>query len=155
LVFLPVHAAGLYSTNTPYGLKLSDFVASSYTPSLPATTTDNKAKSLSNPKILAVALPKESRLPQSEKGIHIIETLIGPTNTKILIDDQALIKNVQKGTEECSYVHFACHGEQDASDLAQSFPLSVNGSKLPHSRVATCKTAVGKKNGCLARRYIL
>ncbi|KAJ7226683.1 hypothetical protein GGX14DRAFT_385492 [Mycena pura] len=39
LAFLPIHAAGLYGDNQPSGSKLSDFVISSYAPSLTSLVT--------------------------------------------------------------------------------------------------------------------
>ncbi len=60
LTFLPIHAAGVYLH--PDGPKLSDYVISSYTPSLSALLDKSYPKLQSIPKLLTVALPKESQL---------------------------------------------------------------------------------------------
>src|ERR1700749_2538392 len=57
LSFLPLHAAGLYSRGAPPGSKLSDFVVSSYIPTLSSlidSTAHSPPPSVAQPKLLAV-----------------------------------------------------------------------------------------------------
>ncbi|KAJ7511618.1 CHAT domain-containing protein [Mycena galericulata] len=59
LAFLPIHAAGLYGDNDGFGSKLSDFVISSYTPSLTALIEGFRSRSepQGSLRLLAVAQP--------------------------------------------------------------------------------------------------
>jgi hypothetical protein len=58
LAFLPIHAAGLYGEDDGFGSKLSDFVISSYTPSLTALIEAFRGGPDSKPlQLLAVAQP--------------------------------------------------------------------------------------------------
>src|ERR1700761_3734970 len=57
LSFLPFHAAGLYGPHAPTGSKLSEFVISSYTPTLTAllNASEDSPSPSSKPQLLIVA----------------------------------------------------------------------------------------------------
>lgn len=75
-----------------------------------------------------------------------------------LEEHHATVESVQQGMKDCRWVHFACHGVQDASDPNQSALLLAGRSRLtlssiiklsvPHAEFAflsACQTATGDK----------
>ena len=156
LTFLPIHAAGIYGEKAFTGSKLSDFVVSSYTPTLSSLIADAYPATLPNRQVLAVALPVESGLPGTGRELDCIANRVGSSNVKKLVESEATLENVIAGLKESSFVHFACHGVQDATNpnesallLAESSRLTIsrlNGLSLPHAQLAflsACQTATG------------
>ena len=156
LTFLPIHAAGIYGEKALPGPKLLDFVVSSYTPTLSSLIADSRTTTLPNSQVLAVALPMESGLPGTARELDCIANRVGSSNVKKLLEQDATIDNVIDGLEESSFVHFACHGVQDATSpnesallLAKSSRLTLsrlNCLSLPHAQLAflsACQTATG------------
>jgi CHAT domain-containing protein len=156
LTFLPIHAAGIYGEKALPGPKLPDFVVSSYTPTLSSLITDSRPTTLPNSQVLAVALPMESGLAGAARELDCIANRVGSSNVKKLLEKDATIDNVIDALEESSFVHFACHGVQDATNpnesallLAKSSRLTLsrlNRLSLPHAQLAflsACQTATG------------
>ena len=159
LTFLPIHASGIYGEEAFQGSKLSDFVVSSYIPTLSSIITDSSATTLPNLQVLAVALPVESRLPGARKELECIVNRVGSSNVKTLLESEATLENVVAGLKESSFVHFACHGVQDTRDPNESALLLTKSSRLtlshlrrislPHALLAflsACQTATGDEN---------
>ncbi|KAJ7090650.1 hypothetical protein C8R44DRAFT_861251 [Mycena epipterygia] len=78
LAFLPIHAAGLYGENQGFGSKLSDFLISSYTPTLTALLQGFHPQSESQKglQLLAVTQPSaygQSYIPGTQEEIKCIE----------------------------------------------------------------------------------
>jgi CHAT domain-containing protein len=156
LTFLPIHAAGIYGEKAFPGSQLLDFVVSSYIPTLSSLITASYPTTLPNTQVLAVALPVESGLPCTAQELDCITNRVGSSNVKKLLEENATMKNVIDGLEESSFVHFACHGVQDATNpnesallLAKSSRLTLshlNHLSLPHAQLAflsACQTATG------------
>jgi CHAT domain-containing protein len=165
LTFLPIHAAGIYGEMAFPGSKLSDFVVSSYIPTLSSLITHSRPPTSSNSKVLAVALPVESGLPGTARELDYVVNRAGPSNVKKLLEGDATLENVIAGMEESSFVHFACHGVQDPTSpngsallLAKSSRLTLsrlNHLWLPHAELAflsACQTATGDET--LAREAV-
>src|SRR3984957_12976421 len=77
LTFLPIHAAGLYNTGDP-GFKTSDFVTSSYTPTLTTLVELPLRARRSFQGLLGVSQPSTpglSQLPNAEKELIQIQQL--------------------------------------------------------------------------------
>ncbi|KAJ7474958.1 CHAT domain-containing protein [Mycena latifolia] len=165
LTFLPIHAAGHYGQEAAFGLKLSDFLISSYTPSLSALVEGFCAKQESQDglQLLAVAQPYavgQNPIPGTIKEIASIEQLAhGVLPVLRLERDMATVESVQKGMREFRWAHFACHGLQDIFTPTNSALLLAGSSKLtisdiiqlqlPHADLAfqsACQTATGSKN---------
>lgn len=165
LAFLPIHAAGVYGENEAFGSKLSDFVISSYTPSLTALIQGYCAKS--EPKdelqLLAVAQPfadGQSYIPGTRKELDHIQRLArGKVPILRLEGDSASTESVQQGMKASRWVHFACHGVQNASTPTQSALLLAGSSRLTLSNIiqlslpnadlaflSACQTATGAKS---------
>jgi CHAT domain-containing protein len=156
LTFLPIHAAGLYGTKAFPGSKLSDFIVSSYTPTLSSLIAGSRQKAPPNCQVLTVALPLESGLSGTQKELDHISNRVGPSNVKQLLESAATVENVTAGMKESSFVHFACHGEQHSTNPAESALLLAKNSRLTLSQISrislpnaqlaflsACQTATG------------
>ncbi|KAJ7474983.1 TPR-like protein [Mycena latifolia] len=165
LSFLPIHAAGHHGPEASFGSKLSDFLISSYTPSLSALIEGFRAKQESKEglQLLAVAQPfavGQNPIPGTIKEIASIEQLAhGVIPVLRLERNMATVESVQKGMKESRWAHFACHGLQDIFTPTNSALLLAGSSKLtlsdiiqlqlPHADLAflsACQTATGSKN---------
>jgi CHAT domain-containing protein len=129
---------------------------SSYTPTLTAIIDDVRPRAQSKPKVLAVALPVESRLPSVQTEVDNIGKY---SLLSKLLETEATVTNVVKGMKEANWVHFACHGIQDISDPTKSALLLAGGAhltlseisklSLPHAELAylsACQTATGAED---------
>ncbi|KAF8151235.1 CHAT domain-containing protein [Mycena galopus ATCC 62051] len=161
LTSLPIHAAGLYGEDVPFGSRLSDFVISSYTPSL-AALMQSTSQSQQETQLLAVAQTSavgQSYLPGTMDEINQIQQCIQDKVTVCpLIDQEATITSVEEGMMKYNWVHFACHGLQDKCTPTESALLLTGQSRLtleriirlslPHANFAflsACQTATGDK----------
>ncbi|KAF8143023.1 CHAT domain-containing protein [Mycena galopus ATCC 62051] len=163
LVFLPIHAAGLYGENQAVGSKLSDFRISSYTPSLTALLEGFRPQpeSQKDLQLLAVSQPSaegQIYIPGTREEIKSIQGhAAGKVHIQWLEEKMATIDNVQKGMMSSRWVHFACHGVQSVSPtesallLAGSSRLTLSNIinlSLPNADLAflsACQTATGSK----------
>ncbi|KAJ7095610.1 TPR-like protein [Mycena epipterygia] len=165
LAFLPIHAAGLYGKNEPWGSKLSDFVISSYTPSLTALIEGFRipSESQKEPQLLAVAQPfatGQYPIPGTQDEISHIERLAdGKLPILRLEEHMATLDNVQQGMKDSRWVHFACHGVQNVAHPTESALLLAGDSRLTLSNIiqlalpnadlaflSACQTATGDKS---------
>ncbi|KAJ7910863.1 CHAT domain-containing protein [Mycena leptocephala] len=164
LAFLPIHAAGLYE-HEELGTKLSDFLISSYTPSLAALIQGFRAKNEPEPElqVLAVAQPAalhQGYIPGTLEEVDRIEQIAQGTIPILRLErDLATIEGVRDGMKNSRWAHFACHGVQDISSPTASALLLAGNSRLtlssiiqlslPHADLAflsACQTATGSKN---------
>ncbi|KAJ7613091.1 CHAT domain-containing protein [Roridomyces roridus] len=165
LTFLPIHAAGIHDNNQPIGSNISDYVVSSYTPSLAALiegyrTGRGLKQSL---QILAVVQPNavgQQHIPGTRKEIKHIERIALANEIPVvaLNEDMATISRVQEEMKKCQWAHFACHGVQDVNNPTESALLLAGSSHLtlsniielalPHADFAflsACQTATGDR----------
>ncbi|KAJ7842032.1 CHAT domain-containing protein [Mycena olivaceomarginata] len=163
LAFLPIHAAGLYGEDQAFGSKLSDFLISSYTPSLTALIQGYRPQSKAQPglQLLAVTQPSaqgQSYIPGAQEEITCIEQHAKGKAPVLRLDkDMATVDGVQEGMKSSRWVHFACHGVQTTSPtesallLARSSRLTLSNIielSLPNADLAflsACQTATGSK----------
>ena len=131
LTSLPLHAAGVYTTDEP-GNKLSDFVISSYTPML-------------TPLMLRPSPPPEHAIPEGFHGILCIsqaQTLPNAdVESKLIVkiasehhvdccalrDNNGVVQAVLDGMEHYGWVHLACHGVQDVHEPTKSHFILHDG----------------------------
>ncbi|KAH7325443.1 CHAT domain-containing protein [Rhizoctonia solani] len=115
--FLPLHAAGLYGCRQE---KVSDYVISSYAPSISALLYQRPTPK-TRPRVLLIgqgATPGQSPLPGAKKELDALSSLI--PDYSILDDRKATTTNVLKAMESNEWVHLACHAHQCVSDPLQS-----------------------------------
>ncbi|KAG9081076.1 hypothetical protein FRC06_005846 [Ceratobasidium sp. 370] len=154
LAFLPLHAAGCYSEPQA---RVSDFVVSSYTPTISALLKQAPAPGDFRG-ILSVgqaAAAGASPLPGTIAELDQIQKLAILIPHTRLDGSTATAEAVLKGMEQNSWVHLACHASQNTADPTAS-ALLLHGSNLDLATVtrkslknvglaflSACETATG------------
>ncbi|KDQ49329.1 hypothetical protein JAAARDRAFT_200961 [Jaapia argillacea MUCL 33604] len=159
LAFLPIHAAGIYGTSEP-GNCISDFVISSYTPTLSALIDSHNCMPPKHFKLSMVAQSDASGgVPLS--GTQAEMTLIQKQAerrgviSESLTGAAATMTTVLHHMQQSNWVHFACHGVQERENPMDSGLLLADGrlklstiidQSLPNAELAflsACQTATG------------
>ena len=133
---LPVHAAGRYSRTSSRRTReehtLSSLAVSSYTPTVATLKRARMAASSTNRSIgtreprrqLAVGLTRTPGLPALNSVSEELQVLAAhfppPDRARQLTEEKATRANILKSLPDYPWVHFACHGEQNASDPSLS-----------------------------------
>ncbi|KAH9485864.1 Protein wos2 [Psilocybe cubensis] len=128
LSFLPLHAAGLYSSQNP--TCVSDYVVSSYTPTVRSLiekfqASKSPSSSRSKAGLLLISQPNTPGLPAIPSTIRETKSLKATMDrqgvrTLLLEHDEATREKVKEELNSYSWVHFACHGVQDAKKPLES-----------------------------------
>jgi hypothetical protein len=161
---LPIHAAGIYDGPEQSQVCCSDYVVSSYTPTLSALlNAQNKAPQTapSHLDMLAIgedarALPAMPRLRFVERELTTVEHTANASKRDYTIDTiphHATVEGVTARIQTAHFVHLACHGTQDqTSALNSGFHLSdgkltiselmdLNLDKAWFAYLSACETA--------------
>ncbi|KAG9108823.1 hypothetical protein FRC07_008403, partial [Ceratobasidium sp. 392] len=165
--FLPLHAAGIYNRFDPDSKAecCSDFVVSSYTPSLGSLNNarhDIQAVSAMAPCVQLIAepaAPNHPRIPHTAAEIEAIKKLVpgqhilhGSNGT-----ERPAVEAVLNSLPSTSILHLACHGHQDErAPLASGFILSdgrlkvseimkLNLKKAVFAFLSACESAAGDR----------
>ncbi|CAE6478493.1 hypothetical protein ACGC1H_006303 [Rhizoctonia solani] len=121
LSFLPIHAAGKY--DQPHS-KVSDFVVSSYTPTLTALLSPNSYSSNARPRVLAVsqeATPGHNQLPGTTIELACIENHARNfAELSQITSSDATAPAVLNAMEQHDWVHLACHAHQNVENPTKS-----------------------------------
>ena len=154
---MPIHAAGLYGAGQS-GEKISDYVVSSYTPTLTAILDQSDPTIQADFQILTVSQPSTPYarpIPNTEDEVSRIARLVGNLSLKNLTKEDATLARVLQGMKESDWVHLACHGQQHADDPMKSGLLlhdqilelsQIVKQSLPKADFAflsACQTATG------------
>ncbi|KAF9059109.1 hypothetical protein BDP27DRAFT_1342076 [Rhodocollybia butyracea] len=142
--FLPIHAAGTYTPITR-AEDVSDYVVSSYTPTLEALISVRKHFQVlkrSQPRVLLIASPDvdgQLSLSDTQEEVETAAKLIPPGlplgDVHILSSSSSMSQCISH-FPEANIVHLACHGIQDENDpLRSSFLLGPI--------LMACQTATG------------
>jgi CHAT domain-containing protein len=164
-VFAPVHAAGVYEGPAEEQECCSDYVVSSYTPTLSALRRAQDgpvSRTRSELAVLAVAEGRATNLPflanaaaEAEQVIHIAQAASVDITAVKAGSPSTTIDNLKTSLSAADIVHLSCHGVQDQEDpLLSGFcfgdgKLTVNELvqlNLPRAWVAfmsACETAKG------------
>jgi CHAT domain-containing protein len=165
MTFLPLHAAGDYSSRTQP--KAFDYVISSYTPTLTALLSCNpytfnndcriiavdRGNTNSHPELRLGLLPRTDRqlelVKDRTQGRLIYSQLVGPDATQ---------ERVLEAMSQNNWVHLACHTQQDSNDPAKSgfllhestLDLVAIARRLFNNKglafLSVCQTAAGDDN---------
>ena len=134
LAFLPLHAAGIYDSAYQAGQCVSDFVVSSYTPTVTSLNQKFNTSSISSSctGLILISQPNTpglSPIPSTRKEAHNIKTLIDGSGTDVLLLEgaEATTDKVKTEMKAYNWVHFACHGIQDVDNPLKSGVHLHNG----------------------------
>ena len=166
-MFLPIHAAGFYDTqHSEPGHRVSDFVISSYLPTLSILALSLKPDVTPSRdlRLLAVRQPPTdglSRLPGVDTELEHIRAVIRDSpfaRTTLLESSVGTVEEVLDLMKGADWVHFACHGIQDAKSPTESGLCLADRRRLkisdiialsrPHGGLAflsACQTAMGEE----------
>ncbi|KAF8810875.1 hypothetical protein BYT27DRAFT_7090903, partial [Phlegmacium glaucopus] len=117
LAFLPIHAAGIYDSSYQPGSCVSDFVVSSYIPTVRSLNNKFIASSASS-KCTSIVLisqpntPGLSSIPSTRTETHALEALMkgSAVDALLLEDSKATRQRVKAEMKGRGWAHFACHG---------------------------------------------
>ncbi|TFK45056.1 CHAT domain-containing protein [Crucibulum laeve] len=167
LTFLPIHASGIYGKSGSLGTKLTDFVVSSYTPTLNALiniekSIQNRDETTSNFRMLAVSQESATGyqpLPGTREELARVRACMGKMPISSLSDSEATVENVLREISSSNWAHFACHGVQDIENPTDSGLILANGDLLKLSEIinlslpnadlaflSACQTATGAED---------
>ncbi|KAG9074390.1 hypothetical protein FS749_014059 [Ceratobasidium sp. UAMH 11750] len=156
LAFLPIHAAGDYSSPNTV---LSNLAISSYTPTISSLSQRTNLSDSSFSGILAVGHESSvrgfSKLPGTKEEIDQVQKHAGGLPLTRLDEESAVTGTVLKAMEDHSWVHFACHASQNKTDpMKSAFHLhdgdldlaTISRKPLKNAQLAflsACQTATG------------
>jgi len=155
--FLPIHAAGCYDNELAVECA-SDYIISSYTPTISALLTSNPTPSTKPFKMMVVIQSKE--LPSTQRELEKIEQHV-PNKSLIKLGIPgfpASVETVASSLSDVSIAHFACHGKQNLLEPLESclkledgllFLSRIMKEPMPHGSLAflcACDTAMGDEN---------
>ncbi|KAF9530393.1 CHAT domain-containing protein [Crepidotus variabilis] len=164
LALLPVHAAGIYQgANSPPGSCVSDFVVSSYVPTVRSLLDKVKCPSPKTSSLLLVSQPATPRLPEIPEARRETRLLDKMANTHgikavLLEDHSATTTRVKEELNRHSWVHFACHAVQNPRDPLKSGVhlhddrldlldiIRQRFSNTDHVFLSACQTSTGDIN---------
>ncbi|KAJ7461218.1 CHAT domain-containing protein [Mycena latifolia] len=141
LASLPIHAAGLYGETDNFGSKLSDYVISSYTPSLTTLIQGFHPKSMSQERLKLLAVGQASRtgpsMPGAKAELDGIERIVSASGISVLRleENSAIMASVERGMMDSIWMHLACPGVQDMAHPTESAFLLAENSRLTLSRI--------------------
>jgi CHAT domain-containing protein len=122
---LPLHAAGLY--DGPNAECCSDYVVSSYTPTISALQrarkdcTDLPRDALKLVLVAESSAPNVDPLPQVDEEVQCISRIAEVQSAKVTtIQTPATSNDVIKTIKTANIVHMACHGIQNRSNALKS-----------------------------------
>ncbi|CAA7260645.1 unnamed protein product [Cyclocybe aegerita] len=130
LTFLPLHAAGIYAADhdrETATISLLDYVVSSYIPSLSALHNIVYKDNTQRPPfgmlpVIQSSAPGQTPLPATLAELEIIRKYARrfSDRVRVLAEEEATVESVMSGMKRSSWVHLACHGQQDVDDPTKS-----------------------------------
>ncbi|KAI9574286.1 TPR-like protein [Boletus coccyginus] len=154
-MFLPIHGAGFYdSQDVQPGHKVSDFVVSSYVPTLSILTLSTRSGTppSSDLRLLTVRQPPSDGLRPlpgvAAELTHIRELIRDSPSAHVTLVESSdgTVEEVLGLMKEADWVHFACHGTQDAANPTNSGLCLADQRRLKLGDII----AVSRPNGGFA-----
>jgi CHAT domain-containing protein len=102
------------------GSKVSDFVVSSYTPTLNALVDSHQPVAPQQFRLLIIADLSASQFPGTLEELHRIQQHAGNFTALPLTQSETMVEGVMRGMQKSSWVHFACDCQQNLE-----YPLEV------------------------------
>lgn len=156
--FLPIHAAGLYSSYGPQ-VRLSDFTISSYIPSLSSAISCPPTEPPADFKLLVISQPLTpgfAPLPGTREEVSNIKKHAKSLQTIILSGEEATRVAIKREAPSAPWIHAACHGLQngthsslelhDGSLSLQRLSSLTKLSQAEFAFLSACETATGDSN---------
>jgi len=143
------------------GEKISDFVVSSYAPTLNSILELSEAVVREDLQVLTVAqasAPGAPRISKTEAEVEIVQKLTTGARSLNLVRGDATVQRVREGMMESDWIHLACHGQQNPDDpMSSGFLLHDHKPKLSEiarmslpkadfAFLSACQTAMGDEN---------
>ncbi|CAA7260630.1 unnamed protein product [Cyclocybe aegerita] len=147
---------------TPDNVCVSDFVISSYTPTVSALVNKIKEvpKKESESSLLLISQPNtpgKASIPATREETHAIHEMMRQAGIQSLLleDDEATTTRVPEELKAHGWVHFACHGSQDPAEPLNSGVHLHDGcltlreimrQHIPntkHAFLSACETSTG------------
>jgi CHAT domain-containing protein len=140
------------------GPQTSDYVISSYTPTLssllepPNPLTNSSFKMLS---VIQPSAPGASHIPNTSQELDYIQQRVGDRDHIVLNGTEGRKNQVMKAMEQSNWLHLACHGAQRPNDPTKSALILEDGHltleeiiklNLPEAEFAylsACQTTTG------------
>jgi len=152
LAFLPLHAAGIYGQNgqSQPGSCISDFVISSYTPTvsslLQKIKVSDDVQQPASSKLLIVSQPNTpgcSPIPATTEEMNCVWKVVGTYNGECLHieGESASVNQVKLEMESHGSIHFACHASQSLENPLKS-GFYLHDGRLELSEIMKQKFAV-------------
>jgi CHAT domain-containing protein len=147
----------LYDTQE-IGEKISDYVVSSYTPTLTAILELSEPAVQEDFQVLMVAqasAPGAPPIPKTEDEVQIVHRLTAGSRRMSLMREDATVGRVREGMMESHWIHLACHGHQNPDDpmesgfllhdkiLKLSEIVKMSLPKADFTFLSACQTAMG------------
>ncbi|CAG8665429.1 6691_t:CDS:1, partial [Acaulospora colombiana] len=129
LAFLPIHAAGIYDEDSN-DTRTSDYVISSYIPTISALLDAPKTSSNRPFRLLSIiqpSAPGTSSIPSTKKELDCIRLRITDREHDILEGSEGTKSRVMIGMGECGWLHLACHGVQMPDEPTKSALILEDG----------------------------
>ncbi|PVF92186.1 TPR-like protein [Serendipita vermifera] len=160
LAFLPIHAAGIYGPDSGDS-QISNYVISSYAPTLSTLLDPPKSSVSSSFSLLSViqpSAPGASSILNTKQELEYIRHHTTGRDHVVLEGAAGTKRRVTRGMEECNWLHLACHGIQVPDEPTKSALLLEDGHltleeiirlDLPHAEFAflsACQTTTGDEN---------
>jgi tetratricopeptide (TPR) repeat protein len=159
LAFLPIHAAGIYDQGSNCS-QITDYVISSYAPTLSALLESSNSTANSKFKLLSVIQPSApgvSQIPNTNKELEYIDLHLGDREHAVLHGREGTRQRVMKAMEDSNWIHLACHGVQRQDEPTKSALILEDGHltleeiiklHLPSAEFAflsACQTTTGEE----------
>jgi tetratricopeptide (TPR) repeat protein len=163
--FLPLHAAGIYDGSKDARICCSDYVVSSYTPTVSALLRAQAKLPSSTPSRLSILAVAEDcrtvlempRLWNVESELAQIKEIMDASRIDCAVDtvSTATVRDVTERIQEANFVHLACHGTQHQTDalesgfylkdgrLTVSKLMNLNLNQARFAYLSACETAKG------------